>query len=50
MLTPQEIAAGATGVGDLSLLTHHNKVGFLRPMKPQMDPVEYDWELRRKSL
>ena len=23
--------------------------GFLRPMKPQMDPVEYDWELRRKA-
>lgn len=49
MLTPQEIAAGATGVGDLSFANPPQQGGFLRPMKPQMDPVEYDWELRRKA-
>lgn len=49
MLTPQEIAAGATGVGDLSFANPPQQGGFLRPMKSQMDPVEYDWELRRKA-
>lgn len=49
MLTPQEIAAGATGVGDLSFANPPQQGGFLRPKKLQMDPVEYDWELRRQA-
>ena len=49
MLTPQEIAAGATGVGDLSFANPPQQGGFLRPTKPQMDPIEYDWEVRRQA-
>lgn len=49
MLTPQEIAAGATGVGDLSFANPPQQGGFLRPQKVQMDPLEYDWDLRRKA-
>ena len=49
MLTPQEIAAGATGVGDLSFANPPQQGGFLRPQKVQMDPLEYDWDLRRQA-
>lgn len=49
MLTPQEIAAGATGVGDLSFANPPQQGGFLRPKKLQMDPIEHDWELRRQA-
>lgn len=49
MLTPQEIAAGATGVGDLSFGNPPQQGGFLRPTKQQVDPLEYDWELRRQA-
>ena len=48
-MTPQELAAQVNGLGDVSYLNPPNQGGFLRPVKQQMDSVEYDWEKRRKA-
>ena len=48
-MTQQELAAQANGLGDVSYLNPPNQGGFLRPVKQQMDSIEYDWEKRRKA-